>query len=179
MNCKHSNPRWNLADCNEDGWQCADCDGRLGFRPDLDREHIDEKIDTILFWLVEHEFLYVSNATEGAGLVQSVAFQCRSVGAYDQQFIIYHLAAQGLPSHIAFWRKQSEQHMCIHASRTLVGDIARCITCGHEVKQAGDGALFAACRVSKPTKEATHGAASNAEASASDPLADERTTSTS
>lgn len=63
--CKHATPQWQLADCNEDGWQCSDCGARLGFRPDFDRDLVVDKVDAILFWMNEHDLLHVSNATEG------------------------------------------------------------------------------------------------------------------
>jgi hypothetical protein len=143
--CDHSTPQWHLADCNEDGWKCAECGASLGddgFSPDHDRVHIRDKVETILFWLVEHDFLYVSNATEADGITAQVANQCRSVDAYGQQFIVYHLAAYRLPRHVEFWREQAKQAMCSHPSRTLAGDVAKCNACGHEARQRAAGPLF-------------------------------------
>jgi hypothetical protein len=141
--CDHSTPQWHLADCNEDGWKCAECGHVFGFRPDFDREHVRDKVDTILFWLVEHDFHYVSNASEGEGMAHAIANRCRETNTYDQQSIIGLIAAFGITSHAAYWRKQAEQFLCSHPSRELKGDASVCNACGHGVKQAGDGPLFA------------------------------------
>lgn len=141
-NCKHETPQWHLADCNEDGWKCAECGHAFGFRPDFDREHTRDKVDTILFWLVEHDLLYVSNASEADGVVAQVANGCHASNTYDQQSIIHAIAAIGLVRHQDFWRNEAKQAMCSHPSRTLAGDVSRCNACGHEVKQASAGPLF-------------------------------------
>jgi hypothetical protein len=141
--CKHETPQWHLTDCNEDGWKCAECGHAFGFRPDFDREHTLDKVETVLFWLVEHDFLYVSNASEADGVAHEVAKLCRAADEYDQQTIVYLLAAVGRGGHAAYWREQAQQARCSHASRTLAGDVSRCNACGHEVKQAAAGPLFA------------------------------------
>lgn len=144
-NCKHETPQWTPADCNEDGWQCAACGHKFGFRPDFDREHTRDKVDTILFWLVEHDFYYVSNATEADGLAHAVAKHCIDTNTYDQQTIVCLIVARGIQSHAAYWRKQAEQFLCSHPSRALNGAVSVCNACGHEVKQAAPGPLFATC----------------------------------
>ena len=48
---------------NEDGWKCLDCNAELGFRPDLDREHLEEKVSSLLGDLHEQKFIYVSNGS--------------------------------------------------------------------------------------------------------------------
>ena len=147
MGCKHETPQWHLADCNEDGWKCAECAHAFGFRPDFDREHTRDKVDTVLFWLVEHDLLYVSNASEADGVVAEVARLCRAADEYDQQTIVYLLAAIGRERHAAFWRERAKQARCSHVSRALaggaVGGVSRCNACGHEVKQGDAGPLFA------------------------------------
>ena len=146
-NCKHETPQWHLADCNEDGWKCAECEHAFGFRPDFDREHTPDKVHAILSWLVWHDFLYVSNASEGSGIVADVARLCRAADEYDQQTIIYLLAAVGRDSHAAFWREQAKQAQCSHPSRGLSveADKLICHACRHELPVKGDsGPLFAA-----------------------------------
>lgn len=151
MKCDHSTPQWHLADCNEDGWKCAECKHAFGFRPDFDREHTHDKVETILFWLVEQDFLYVSNASEADGVVASVVDWCSEKDTYDQQTIVHRIAEYGLTRHAEFWRDQARQTQCSHPSRTLVarptrqdadGAVSRCNACGHEVKQGGAGPLF-------------------------------------
>jgi len=144
MSCKHETPQWTLADCNEDGWQCSECAAKLGFRPDFDREHTLDKVETILFWLHEHDFIRVSNATEGDGMAASVARHCHETNTFDQQTIVGLVVSFGLTRHQEFWRKEAVQFFCQHIARTLKGDSSVCEACGHEVKQAGDmGPLFA------------------------------------
>ena len=143
-NCKHDTPQWHLADCNEDGWRCAECEHAFGFRPDFDREHTLDKVDAILFWLVEHDFLYVSNASEGSGIVADVASECHGSNTFDQQSIVHMITRRGLSGHAEFWRKEADQAMCAHPARTLRGGAAVCDACGHEVKQVEPGPLFAA-----------------------------------
>jgi hypothetical protein len=152
VRCKHETPQWRLADCNEDGWKCSGCEHVFGFRPDFDREYTLDKVDAVMFWLVEHDLLYVSNASEASGIVATVVRLCRAADEYDQQTIVYLLAANGRERHAAFWREQAKQGMCSHPSRTLSarptrrnpdGAVSRCNACGHEVKQGDSGALFA------------------------------------
>lgn len=151
MTCRHETPQWHLADCNEDGWKCAECGHAFGFRPDFDREHTHDKVDTILFWLHEQDFIYISNSSEGASLTHAVAEKCRETNTYDQQSIIHLIVSHGLAGHAAFWREEAEQAMCSHPSRTLVarptrqdadGSVSRCNACGHELTQRAAGPLF-------------------------------------
>lgn len=143
--CAHETPQWHLADCNEDGWKCAECGHAFGFRPDFDREHTDEKVETILFWLVEHDLLYVSNASEASGVVAQVANSCHTSDAFDQQSIVHAIAALGLSDHQKFWRNRARQVACSHSSRELSarGDVRVCQACGDEISVNSDsGPLF-------------------------------------
>lgn len=140
--CQHE-PQWHLADCNEDGWKCAGCSHAFGFRPDFDREHTQDKVETILFWLVEHDFHYVSNATEADGIAHAVAKHCHETNTYDQQSIIGLIVAFGVQSHARYWRQRAAQFLCSHPSRELKGDASVCNACGDEVKQKPVGPLFA------------------------------------
>lgn len=145
-NCKHETPQWYLTDCNEDGWECAECGHAFGFRPDFDREHTRDKVEAVLFWLVEHKFLYVSNASEADGIAGDVAKQCRAADEYDQQTIVYLIASIGRDRHAAFWRGEAKQAMCSHPSRTLKEGASVCNACGHEAKQAEPGPLLAGAK---------------------------------
>lgn len=138
MTCSHSTPQWHLADCNEDGWKCTDCGHKFGYRPDFDREHTSSKVDAILFWLVEHDFIYLSNASEADYVRARVTNQCREQNTFDQQSIVHMIAAHGLDHHAAFWREQAQQFFCKHIARSLKGDSSVCEACGHEVKQKPD-----------------------------------------
>lgn len=140
--CDHSTPQWHLADCNEDGWKCAECLHVFGFRPDFDREHTRDKVETILFWLVEHDFIYVSNASEADGVVASIAKHCREANTFDQQTIIVLIAGFGITGHAAFWRNQAKQFLCSHPSRSIKDGKSVCNACGYEVMQQGAGPLF-------------------------------------
>jgi hypothetical protein len=143
VNCSHKAPQWSISDCNEDGWSCGDCGAAFGFRPDLDREHTREKVGAILFWLHENSFLYVSNASEGDSVTAEVARLCRAADEYDQQTIVYLLAATGRERHAAFWREKAKKAACSHPSRGVDGDALKCHACGHEKKINTDsGELF-------------------------------------
>lgn len=140
MACKHS-PQWRLADCNEDGWHCAECDTKLGFRPDFDHEHTRDKVETILFFLVEADFLYVSNATEGESLTAYVAHQCRTSNNYTQQAIVHFIVAHDLASHNAYWRNEARKFFCPHGTRTRRDSKWVCDKCGHAEPDKGEDDL--------------------------------------
>jgi hypothetical protein len=147
-NCNHSTPQWHLAGCNEDGWKCAECGtllGSDGFSPQFDREHTSDKVDTILFWLHEHDFTYVSNSDQGASMVAMVVRRCHAENTFDQQSIVKFLIDTDT-THAAFWRGQAKQTMCSHPSRGPCTDSStlKCHACGHELKIKKDsGPLFA------------------------------------
>lgn len=142
MACNHPAPQWRLTGCNEDGWHCAECDKALGFRPDLDREHTHEKVGVVLLWLHEHEFMYISNSSEGDSITSEVAHLCAAADEYDQQTIIYLIAACGREDHAKFWQDEAKQAQCEHPSRTLEGSSAVCNACGHAMAQVATGPLF-------------------------------------
>jgi len=159
MTCAHETPKWNLTGSNEDGWACDACDHAFGFRPDFDREHTISKVETILFWLHEFEFINVSNATHGEIACARVARTCHAHDTFDQASIVKMLvdAVEG-HSHADVWRLQAKQFMCSHPSRTLVprptrqnpdGAVSRCNACEHEIEQKPAGPLFADVAESK------------------------------
>lgn len=143
--CKHPNPQWSLADCNEDGWKCGDCDKQLGdegFSPTLDREQTAEKVGVILLFLSMHSFMYVSNNTQGDGMTADVVKRCHAENTFDQQSIVKFLVESNT-THAQFWREQAKQGLCAHPSREQSGDTLKCHACGHELKtKAEHGPLF-------------------------------------
>ena len=68
---------------NEDGWRCISCQEPLGFRPDLDTEMIELKVQGIIFDLHEGNWLRMSNGTEGQIVGANVAGRCREADRYD------------------------------------------------------------------------------------------------
>lgn len=100
---------WRLDACSEEGWHCS-CGAPLGFRPDLDRERVEEKVDSVLLMAHETDFLHVSNGTEGAIITANVAQRCRQENRFDQLSILRFILDDpniGLESHAAFWRKEA------------------------------------------------------------------------
>ncbi|HYF47651.1 MAG TPA: hypothetical protein VD926_15655 [Acidimicrobiales bacterium] len=105
--CAHAEARWELA-TDEDGWAC-DC-GKLGFRPDLDAELIEEKVGAVLFWLAHHDVVSVSNGTTGDYIVANVAQAARKAGRYDQYTIVsLILSDPNLAGHAEYWAKRSAE----------------------------------------------------------------------
>lgn len=90
--CEHPWLRWDLDPTNEAGWVCRDCEHKPGeppgFSPEADRQHTDEKVSAILFWLHNHELVYVSNGSEGHHIVARVAKRCATEDTYDQTSIV-------------------------------------------------------------------------------------------
>jgi hypothetical protein len=104
-------PYWSL-DTNERGWRCSRCGVVLGYRPDLDRQHISTKIGDVLMLLHEGNFVYVSNSSHGEVVTASVARKCGIAGHYDQATIIRLLLAErdlaGEP-HGEFYAREAAQ----------------------------------------------------------------------
>jgi hypothetical protein len=118
MACEHKTVHWHLDGCNEAGWKCQDCNTNLGFSPKHDRDDTDNKIETILFWLHEHDFLYVSNATDGDSMVARVMKRCRAENAFDQISIIKFLCELELETHGPYWRAEAAK-VKLHISSSL------------------------------------------------------------
>lgn len=115
MDCEHDDLVWWLDSCTEAGWGCHDCDAKLGFRPDLDRSHIELKCHGIVFEFHLAKLIYISNGTMGEIVAENVAARCRSENIYDQQSILKFILED--PNiergHAAFWQNRAE--------RTLLG----------------------------------------------------------
>lgn len=100
---------WHVSS-NEEGWRCVDCAYQPGeppgFSPQMDREHIHDKVDQLLQYIHDYGLLWVSNSSEGEYLVADVAEQCRNSGLYDQYTII-RLLYEANRSHGEYWKKVS------------------------------------------------------------------------
>ena len=98
---------WELAITNEDGWKC-DRHGAIGYRPDLDRKHIGEKVRSVVFWLHEHGFIYVSNGTMGDVIEDNVVEECQKRDRFDQLTITQLvLADPNLWGHSDYWANEA------------------------------------------------------------------------
>ncbi len=145
--CAHATVFWYPA-VNEDGWRCADCGEKLGFRPDLDRRDTVVKVDNILHDLHDHTLVYVSNSTHGEIVAAGVAGMCEESGCYDQRTIIRLIMAHPDMDAGSYWRDQSVAWLREHGA---TGDHASslrgpgaCVQCktplpagaGHQVARA-------------------------------------------
>jgi len=110
LKCKHDTGEayWRLAPCNEDGWYCV-CGEKLGFRPDLDRSHTDEKVNAILVQLHTANIVYVSNGDMGEHIVGNVCREIIDAGTYDQYSIIASIMREPnmMGSHAKFWKDRA------------------------------------------------------------------------
>ena len=104
--CRHDYFVWDLS-VNEEGWRCPGCDHKPGeppgYSPQLDREAVHEKVEGILFYLHDADFVHVSNGSEGDEIAGQVANRCRQTGRYDQYSILGFLVALLAPSHAQYW----------------------------------------------------------------------------
>lgn len=101
--------KW-LPATNEDGWRCGWCSGGLGFRPDLDRELLDEKVGALLFWLHEAKIVYVSNGTQGEVVTENVATLARGLGQFDQYSLVgLILKDPNLAGHADYWAGEARR----------------------------------------------------------------------
>src|SRR5215510_5627297 len=109
---------------DEDGWWCYECGARLGFRPDLDRRHLETKVECICQDLHRLEVAYWSNSTDGEVAAMHVVAACRETGRYDQYSIVQFLMAerngeletqrggQHQPlSHAAYWQEEARRQL--------------------------------------------------------------------
>lgn len=94
---------------NEEGWHCALCDHRPGeppgYAPELDRDAIHRKVYALLTHLHEQRLVYVSNGTEGDGIIAAVADRCVAAGRYDQGTILLFLLEAMTPDGAAYWQR--------------------------------------------------------------------------
>ena len=101
---------WQLDACTEEGWRCS-CDADLGFRPDLDRELTEAKVDAILTMAHETDFLHVSNGTEGEIITAAVAQRCRQENRFDQLSILRFILEDpniNLAEHADYWQRRAD-----------------------------------------------------------------------
>jgi hypothetical protein len=106
--CKHENAQWRLTGCNEDGWHCDDCNAKIGFSPRHDRELVLSKVETILFWLHEQDFIYVSNSDQGDFWSTQVANRCVAENRYDQSSIVMFLVGLDCDDHhVKYWQDKA------------------------------------------------------------------------
>lgn len=87
---------WRLASCNESGWTCTICNMKApgdppGYRPDLDRKEVKEKVRAVLMTMHETDLIYVSNSDHGEGIIGSVARACIKAGMFAQSSIIHRI----------------------------------------------------------------------------------------
>lgn len=95
---------------NEQGWKCFNCGSLLpgepdGYRPDLDRDRVKDKVYGLMNDLHENKFIYISNGTGGDILVEQVAAHCKRAGLYDQISIMQYILALGEEGHAKFWKE--------------------------------------------------------------------------
>lgn len=97
---------------NEEGWLCLQCDTKLGFRPDLDREYLFVKIRDILTTMVEAGLEYVSNGTTGDFICTNVMGECQEKGFYSQEFILLSIMQEPNVDAMGgakFWKEKAEE----------------------------------------------------------------------
>lgn len=96
---------------NEDGWKCLNCMKALGFRPDLDREFIYEKVEGIMQDMQMSNLAYFSNSTEGHMIASQVASECSRQNLYDQATIILEIMRVVQPDKSLFWQSKASGAM--------------------------------------------------------------------
>jgi hypothetical protein len=124
--CTHADVFWKVdtdSACNEDGWTCAYCDLRLGFRPAFDRQYAAGKVHDLMSVMHDRGLIYISTGTQGADIASAVADQCEQDDEYDQYTMINWITLHaGGESHADFWQERA---------RLVMSGLKEC-TCGHE-----------------------------------------------
>jgi hypothetical protein len=115
--CDRRDWAWYPDPTDEAGWTCCYCDGKApgdppGFRPDLDREWTDAKVDAILNAAHEAELIYISSSDEGEYLVRRVVRACHAAGHFDSYSILRAIMEEETPGHAAYWGGIGEGVMC-------------------------------------------------------------------
>lgn len=105
--CPSPLPLWRLAH-NEDGWWCERCSSNLGYRPDLDQAYIYEKVEAVLLWLHEREFVYVSNASMGESIRNVTIRALQAANRYDQISVIRALLDTGWRETPSYWSLRAD-----------------------------------------------------------------------
>jgi Zn-dependent M32 family carboxypeptidase len=83
----------------------------LGFRPDLDREFIYEKVEGIMQDMQMSNLAYFSNSTEGHMIASQVASECSRQNLYDQATIILEIMRVVQPDKSLFWQSKASGAM--------------------------------------------------------------------
>ena len=112
MTCKHTAGAWWRLATNEDGWYCQSCREKMpgeppGFRPDLDRSEIREKVSSILMEMHEAKLVYMSNSDHGESIAGLVTKTCNEHLSFDQYSIIEFIMIE-LRGHGRYWTGISE-----------------------------------------------------------------------
>lgn len=107
-NCEHVEFGYFPA-VNEEGWKCFHCNSLMpgepdGYRPDLDRERIEDKVYGLMNDLHENKFIYISNGSGGDIIVGEVSAKCKASGLYDQISIIKYILEVGEEGHADYWK---------------------------------------------------------------------------
>lgn len=100
---------WDLQDCNESGWRCADCDHQpgepAGYSPQLDRSELETKVYEVQATIHEEKLGRFSSGTEGMGCTSAVVAKCRATERFDQwsiAYFVFEYLLQG--THADYWR---------------------------------------------------------------------------
>ena len=115
--CTHRTTFYYMDPCTEAGWKCQDCGKTLGFRPDLDRELTEIKVNGILHDMDEAKVIYISNGTMGEIIAANVALECKRANEYDQLSIVNFILDDGnvdVPGHAEFWKARAIKYMKEH-----------------------------------------------------------------
>ncbi len=123
-NCTHTKQLYWILDINEGGWHCLGDDGtvcnkKLGFRPDLDRQHIEEKINSIAMTLHNNGYIYYSNSSDGPS--QNIGTQCRLANKFDQNTITRFIIGERYSD---YWYEK--------AIEWFNDDLIRCPECNYQ-----------------------------------------------
>jgi hypothetical protein len=107
--CTHENFGYFPA-INEAGWKCFGCKKKLpgepdGYRPDLDRSHLQDNVYGLMNDLHEHDFIWVSNSEYGEHILSEVMTRCREAGLYDQITIMHYILEANAGTHAEFWKE--------------------------------------------------------------------------
>lgn len=108
--CAHEAVEWFPDPTDEAGWRCADCRANLGYRPDLDRSHVNEKAMALLMDLQVCDLVYVSNNEEGEIIAAQAAEACRRKDRYDHYTVLRALLDapdMGVDEHAEYWAEKA------------------------------------------------------------------------
>ena len=106
MSCEHEY-HWVSQDCNEYGWHCLHCQEPFtgeppGYSAEFDRDKIISKVESVIWDLVDANFLYFSNSSQLNFVIDQVASWCRRKEKFDQYSIIRRVFKE--LDHSEYWR---------------------------------------------------------------------------